>query len=165
MVDIILWCLYHSLLVHNEIRKIMSVFTDQERFMLAVDNTVGEFNKTQFELYLKLLAEEFVELLDGLDSGNRIEQLDALIDLLVINVGCLHSLGVKSEDSWIEVIRSNMSKVDPVTGKVLKREDGKVIKPESYSPPYLNNFVIGDELNQVDYTEIMLELKNKLGVN
>ena len=143
----------------------MTVFKDQERFMVAVGNTVGEFNKNQYELYLKLLAEEFVELLDGLDSGNRIEQLDALIDLLVINIGCLHSLGVRSEDAWNEVIRSNMSKVDPATGKVLKRDDGKVIKPVSFSPANLNNCVVGDELNIVEYTGIMSELKNKLGSN
>lgn len=140
----------------------MSVFKDQEKFMLAVDNTVDEFNPKQFKLYLKLLVEEFVELLDGCDSGNRIEQLDALIDLMVINIGCLHSLGCDSSAAWNEVIRSNMSKVDPITGKVLKREDGKVIKPESYSPPFLNNFVIGDDLNLLDYSDIMSELKTKL---
>lgn len=140
----------------------MSVFEDQKKFMIAVDNTVDVLNKTQFELYLKLLCEEFVELIEGLETGDREEQLDALIDLMVINIGCLHSLGVNAEGAWNEVVRSNMSKVDSVTGKVLKREDGKVIKPESYSPPNLNGFVDGDSLNYVDYCDIMSELKNKL---
>ena len=44
-------------------------------------------------------------------------------------------------DAYMEVTRSNMSKVDPNTGKVIKRADGKVLKPESYSPPDLTKFV------------------------
>jgi hypothetical protein len=31
---------------------------------------------------------------------------------------------------WDEVVRSNMAKIDPRTGVVNKREDGKVLKPE-----------------------------------
>lgn len=140
----------------------MSVFEDQKKFMIAAGNTVDVLNKTQFELYLKLLCEEFVELIEGLQTGDRKEQLDALIDLMVINIGCLHSLGVNAEGAWNEIVRSNMSKIDSVTGKVLKREDGKVIKPQSYSPPNLNGFVIENDLNCVEYCDIMSELKNKL---
>ena len=46
-----------------------------------------------------------------------------------------------------EVARSNMSKVDKGTGKLLKRADGKVLKPDTYSPPDLTPFVrkIGDQ--------------------
>ncbi len=43
--------------------------------------------------------------------------------------------------AYNEVARSNMSKVDSTTGKVLKREDGKVMKPESYSPPNLSPYI------------------------
>lgn len=43
--------------------------------------------------------------------------------------------------AYNEVARSNMSKVDSTTGKVLKREDGKVLKPETYSPPNLSPFI------------------------
>jgi predicted HAD superfamily Cof-like phosphohydrolase len=28
-----------------------------------------------------------------------------------------------------------MAKVDPATGKVIKRADGKVLKPEGWTPP------------------------------
>lgn len=43
--------------------------------------------------------------------------------------------------AYNEVARSNMSKVDSTSGKVLKREDGKVLKPETYSPPNLSPFI------------------------
>ena len=34
---------------------------------------------------------------------------------------------------WYEISASNMSKT--VEGKVIKREDGKILKPETYFPP------------------------------
>jgi len=34
-----------------------------------------------------------------------------------------------------------MSKVDPATGKVIKRDDGKVLKPATYSAPELTPFL------------------------
>jgi predicted HAD superfamily Cof-like phosphohydrolase len=43
--------------------------------------------------------------------------------------------------AWNEVARSNLDKIDSVTGKVKKREDGKVMKPEGWKPPQLENFV------------------------
>lgn len=113
-------------------------FVDQRRFMEACDQTVSDYNEKQFELYKNLIKEEVGELWD---AKSRVDELDALIDILVVTVGALHSLGVDSEGAWREVIRSNMSKVDPVTGKVIKREDGKVLKPASYSPPDLKPFV------------------------
>ena len=51
-------------------------------------------------------------------------------------------MGANGEAAWQEVMRTNMAKVDPVTGKVRKREDGKVLKPDGWQPPFLNNFVI-----------------------
>jgi hypothetical protein len=38
-------------------------------------------------------------------------------------------------------MRTNFAKIDAVTGKVRKREDGKVLKPEGWSPPNLEPFV------------------------
>jgi predicted HAD superfamily Cof-like phosphohydrolase len=40
-------------------------------------------------------------------------------------------------------MRTNFAKIDSTTGKVRKREDGKVLKPEGWEPPQLANF-IGD---------------------
>jgi predicted HAD superfamily Cof-like phosphohydrolase len=42
---------------------------------------------------------------------------------------------------WEEVIRSNMDKVDPETGMVRKRSDGKILKPEGWKPPNLSDLI------------------------
>lgn len=109
-------------------------FKDQERFMKACDQTVGEINPGQFGLYKKLIEEEFNEL-QGAKS--QVDQLDALIDILVVTIGAIHSMGANGEGAWNEVMRTNFAKIDEETGKVRKREDGKVLKPDGWMPPNL----------------------------
>ena len=116
-------------------------FKDQETFMTACDQTVNHYNSDQFELYHSLIAEEFAELNAAVTQGDKDEQLDALIDILVVTIGAIHSMGADGEGAWNEVMRTNFAKIDPVTGKVRKREDGKVLKPEGWTPPNLSKFV------------------------
>jgi predicted HAD superfamily Cof-like phosphohydrolase len=119
----------------------VGVFKDQEKFMRACDQTVGEFNQDQFNLYVSLIDEEIYELADAISAHNRTETLDALLDIMVVTIGALHSLGVDVEGAWHEVMRSNLSKIDRGTGKVRKREDGKVLKPVNFVSPQLEQFV------------------------
>lgn len=114
---------------------------DQRKFMMACSQSVDEYNHKQFNLYVDLICEELDELQEATALNDRVEQLDALMDLLVVTLGAVHSLGVDGAGAWQEVIRSNMSKIDPESGRVLKREDGKVLKPTSFSPPNLKPFV------------------------
>jgi predicted HAD superfamily Cof-like phosphohydrolase len=93
-------------------------------------------------LYTKLIEEEFKELKVAVDNVDELETLDALIDILVVTVGAIHSMGADAEGAWREVMRSNLSKIDRETGRVRKREDGKVLKPVNYSPPDLKPFLI-----------------------
>jgi predicted HAD superfamily Cof-like phosphohydrolase len=116
-------------------------FRDQEKFMRASDQSVGEFNKAQYKLYLDLMEEEWKELQVALDAGDRIEQLDALLDFIVVTIGAIHSGGFDAEGGWREVIGTNLAKIDKETGKVRKREDGKVLKPIGWTPPNLEPYV------------------------
>lgn len=115
-----------------------NVFSDQAKFMLACDQTVGEVNYQQKMLYFDLIEEEFNELKSATSAE---EELDALIDILVVTIGAIHSGGFDAEGAWNEVMRSNLAKIDSVTGKVRKRIDGKVLKPESWTPPNLKPYV------------------------
>ena len=116
----------------------MNPFKDQETFMRACDQTVGEINARQFTLYLKLITEEYFELQE---SKTQLDQLDALIDILVVTIGAIHSMGADAEGAWREVMRSNLAKINPDTGKVNKREDGKVLKPDGWTPPDLKPYL------------------------
>ena len=116
-------------------------FRDQEKFMRACDQSVENFNQDQFNMYLKLIEEEARELAVAIDDHDKIETLDALIDILVVTIGAIHSMGADAEGAWKEVMRTNFAKIDKDTGKVRKREDGKVLKPVGWVPPELGQFV------------------------
>ena len=49
--------------------------------------------------------------------------------------------GKKTDNTWKEVMHTNFAKIDHETGKVRKREDGKVLKPVGWKPPDLKPFV------------------------
>lgn len=119
----------------------MNLFRDQEKFMRACEQSVEGFDKQQFEMYKNLIEEEYKELIAAGDNNDQVEQLDALIDILVVTIGAIHSMGADAEGAWREVMRSNLSKIDKTTGMVRKREDGKVLKPIDYSPPNLTPFI------------------------
>jgi predicted HAD superfamily Cof-like phosphohydrolase len=117
-------------------------FRDQEKFMKACDQSVNGYNEAQYKLYCNLIEEEYNdEFKAALASGDRVEQLDALIDILVVTIGAIHSGGFDAEGAWKEVMNTNFAKIDKETGKVRKREDGKVLKPLGWEPPNLKTFI------------------------
>lgn len=118
-----------------------NAFRDQEKFMKACDQTVGDFNEEQFALYINLIKEEVTELAEAITNSDKVETLDALIDILVVTIGAVHSMGADAEGAWKEVMQTNFNKIDKDTGKVRKREDGKVLKPIGWVPPELSQFV------------------------
>ena len=113
----------------------MNPFRDQEKFMRACDQSVDGPPGAQFDMYCNLIEEEFNELVA---STTKVDDLDALIDILVVTIGAIHSLGADAEGAWKEVMATNFAKIDKETGKVRKREDGKVLKPQGWTPPDLN---------------------------
>ncbi len=118
-----------------------NLFRDQEKFMRSCDQTVDHNNPDQFELYIKLINEEVSELQVAVNNNDQVEQLDALIDILVVTIGAIHSMGADGERAWKEVMKSNFAKIDKETGKVRKREDGKVLKPSGWKPPDLKSYL------------------------
>lgn len=121
-----------------------NVFRDQEKFMTACSQTTKNFNEDQFRLYTKLIEEECRELAVAVNDHDKIEMLDALIDILVVTIGAIHSMGADAEGAWKEVMRTNFAKIDKETGKVRKRDDGKVLKPVGWAPPDLKPYIQKD---------------------
>ena len=119
-----------------------NVFQDQTRFMTACDQTVCEWNESQLKMYHTLIKEETQELQEALDNNDRVEILDALIDIIVVTAGAINSMGANGEAAWDEVMKTNFAKVDSQTGKVNKRLDGKVLKPNDWKAPNLKPYVI-----------------------
>jgi predicted HAD superfamily Cof-like phosphohydrolase len=115
----------------------MNTRDDVKNFMIAAEHTVsdelqGTFTQ-QAMMYHDLIKEEFFELAMAIRKFDMVETADACADLIWVIEGLCHSLGIPLQKVWDEVARSNMSKC--INGKLIKREDGKVLKPDTYSPP------------------------------
>ena len=108
--------------------------------MKACDQSVDNWNVDQFNMYVKLIDEEVSELKEAIAKCDPTEILDALEDIVVVTIGAMHSAGFNGEGGWKEVMQTNFAKIDKETGKVRKREDGKVLKPTGWIPPELAPF-------------------------
>lgn len=134
----------------------MSVFTDQKLFM---EITGQKPNDDMVRLYMDLIEEEWNELCSAYEVRDVVAMADGAIDILYVTIGLLHSMGLNPKPLWDEVQRSNMSKflVEPCVFcgtkgcehcdgkgeffKVLRREDGKILKGPKYTPPNLSRIV------------------------
>lgn len=111
----------------------MDTFDDVRIFMDACDQNEIGFGK-QSDLYMNLISEEFNELLHAYTEKDMVEIADACRDLIWVIEGLEHTLNIPQQEVWDEVARSNLQKISP-DGKVIKRSDGKVQKPEGWTPP------------------------------
>ena len=114
------------------------MYNDVKTFIEACEQERSEKNTT---LYKNLIREEFDEFIRAYFHGDEEGQLDGCMDLIWVILGYCYMKNYDVEGAWNEVARSNLSKINPTTGKVNKRNDGKVMKPEGWSPPNLKPFV------------------------
>lgn len=118
---------------------INKMILDVEAFHRATDTPVGACpcipSDQRMEVRETLLVEEFDELMRGMANYDLTNIAQELVDLIYVTIGTALELGIPLQKVWDEVQRANMSKVDPVTGKVRKREDGKVLKPDGWQKP------------------------------
>lgn len=111
----------------------MNSHDDVKVFMEACDQLEEGFGK-QSDLYMELITEEFQELVEAFLAKDMVEIADACADLKWVIEGLEHTLNIPQQEVWDEVARSNLQKIG-TDGKVHKREDGKVMKPEGWTPP------------------------------
>lgn len=84
----------------------------------------------------KLIDEEVNrELLPAIDRGDLVAIADGMADAIYVIAGAALEYGIPLDRVWAAVQATNMAKADPVTGKVHRRSDGKVLKPPGWVPP------------------------------
>ena len=118
-----------------------NAFKDQDKFMTACEQSITGYNDEQFKMYASLITEEYDELRVAIANKDQVETLDALIDIIVVTIGAINSMGADGEGAWREVMATNFNKIDRQLGKVRRREDGKILKPAGWQPPELAKFL------------------------
>lgn len=128
--------------------KILNPFSQVLAFNLACGNKpgtpTGDLSKTYRGLFDEEVAETneaWAKLLEAKSDVDLLEATtelaDGLLDTIYIAMGWLHAMGLEPKALWAEVHNSNMAKVDPVTGQMVKNGNGKILKPEGWKPPQL----------------------------
>lgn len=124
---------------HGRSRGLIDAFLDVEQFRIAGEAPVlmaPTFpDPKRIDLCKKLHVEEITELHNAIDARDMVGVADGITDLIYVLISSAFEFGIPLPDVWFEVHASNMAKIDPKTGKVLKREDGKILKPEGWQPP------------------------------
>lgn len=118
-------------------QKMSNMYFDVATFIGACEQEKNEANRN---LYQKLIVEEFWEFMDAYKQGDKVEELDACMDMIWVILGYCHMRGFDVHGAWNEVARSNLDKIDRTTMKVIKNEQGKVMKPEGWRPPELAKY-------------------------
>jgi len=93
------------------------------------------------ELRLELIREEYQELEEAIENRDLIEVADALTDLLYVIYGAGHAFGIDLDECYLEVHRSNMSKLGE-DGRPMKNEMGKVLKGPNFFEPNLKDILV-----------------------
>ena len=114
----------------NEAQRMVLEFHQQFGIHVSGRATVPD-EKTE-ALRVRLIQEVFDELQVALKNKDFPAIAKELADLLYVVYGTAVSCGIDMEPVFKEVHRSNMSKIGGY-----KREDGKWVKPSTYSPANL----------------------------
>ena len=126
----------------------MSMFHDQAAFLEAgeVEFPCKERNAKErraIELAEKLVVEEFREWADEPIYGSP-EDIKEALDLMYVTAQYINTLigPDKALECWNALQENNMSKC--TNGKLVKREDGKILKPEGYKKLDLTEILNAD---------------------
>lgn len=105
-----------------------------EAFDLPVQDEPVLPIKDRRKLRMKLLEEEYHEYRYAERGDDLVKIADALADMLYIIGGTALEYGIPLDKIFLEVHRSNMSKLGK-DGKPILREDGKILKGPDYTKP------------------------------
>jgi predicted HAD superfamily Cof-like phosphohydrolase len=100
-------------------------------------NSIPSLKVKEPKLWPELINEEFEEFKKAVEEKNIIKIADALGDLIYVINGAATAYGIDLDPILDEIHRSNMTKIG---GHI--REDGKVLKPESYEPPNIKEIIL-----------------------
>ena len=106
------------------------------KFSILAQSTPADLNEETKRLRVRLIEEEFDELKESMVGGDLAAVAKEMADLLYVVYGTAVSYGIDMDPVFREVHRSNMSKVGGY-----KREDGKWVKPATYSPAHIEPIV------------------------
>jgi predicted HAD superfamily Cof-like phosphohydrolase len=110
-----------------------------EKFELAYSGPPRKLPADLGAFRIKFLEEELNEYCDAL---TRVQELDALVDLVYVALGTAYLHGYNFEEAWRRVHGANMKKVRATHADQSTRDSTHdVVKPLGWQPPILSDLV------------------------
>ncbi|MFI6428251.1 hypothetical protein [Promicromonospora sp. NPDC050880] len=130
---------------HEPMRRVAEFRTTFDGEARTGHPDVAEHRRTLLVEEAAEAAEALTDLAEALRSGADPAAAyravaKELADVLYVTYGAADTLGIDLPAVFVEVHRSNMSKIGD-DGRVLRRADGKVLKGPGYEPPVLDDVV------------------------
>jgi len=151
----------------------MSMLLKQREFCRVMDipapSTPTVPNEDQLALARKLIYEEFNELVHELDEIEKIitdstmsagpkealahsylqDATAEAADLVYVVCQFCNMFGLPLDVMYNAIHIANMKKIDPESGKVRKRADGKILKPKDWQPAQLTRIYLNARTGSV----------------
>jgi len=113
-----------------------------------LSNNIKQYTSTISDnLLLKRVSWMLEEIAELLRAETIEDQTDALTDLMVFTVGTFTYMGLEPEKFMQIVMRANMGKIGD-NGKVLRNEQGKIVKPDDWQEKYAPEPLIKAEIER-----------------
>jgi predicted HAD superfamily Cof-like phosphohydrolase len=139
-----------QLMTKNEVFFLIKMMLDE---IMELGATVAESQEVKFNMIKMITDSKDISRSTGSVEQLIGEQGDALVDSYYYSLNAAAKKGINLSRIFEVVHKANMDKRDPVTGKFLKREDGKIIKPAGWKEPDITG-EIKRQINEGSFEKI-----------
>lgn len=124
---------------------LVDVHSFHKKFLIPQPTSCGEELDEETQMFrIEFMKEELLEYCEAVLEEDKAKQLDALVDLVYVTLGCALMQGFDFDEAWKRVQAANMKKIaGQPTGR---HKTLDVTKPEGWTPPDHSDLV--DPLHQ-----------------
>lgn len=121
------------IMTEEEVYFLIKMMLDE---IMELGATVSESHEVKLKMIKMITDSKNIPKIKNANIYELIaEQADALVDCYYYSLNGAAKKGINLSRVFEIVHKSNMDKKNPVSGKFIRREDGKIIKPVGWLPP------------------------------
>lgn len=129
-----------ELMTSQEVFFLIKMMLDE---IMELGATVADPNEVKIKMIKMITDSKDIPKIINVSRSELIgEQGDALVDCYYYSLNAAAKKGINISKIFQVVHQANMNKRDPITGTFLKREDGKIIKPDGWLPPNIQQEIL-----------------------
>ena len=128
-----------QLMSREEVFFLIKMMLDE---LCELSATVAEPGESKYIMVGFIKDSKDIPKVTGSDIHIIAEQGDALVDCYYYSLNAASKKGINLSKIFRVVHGANMAKRDPVSGTFLRRDDGKIIKPDGWKAPDIDAEII-----------------------